>query len=105
GDRRLRLLRGEDRLLEGHVFSRRVAGPIVAVVADSDDRLGGIELAHSAAELVDEPRWGGDAPRLALLEVLVIGHEDLIVGGGGVAAIGPLRIVERSRDSDEPTVR
>ena len=67
--------------------------------------LAGSSSLHPAAELVDEPGLRGDGSRLALLEVLVVGHEDLIVGRCGVAAIGPVGIVERRRDSDEPTVR
>ena len=67
--------------------------------------LAGSSSLHSAAELVDEPGLRRDGSRLALLEVLVVGHEDLIVGGGGVAAIGPVGIVERRRDSDQPSVR
>ena len=56
-DRHLRITRGEDRLLEGQFF-RVVAsnGPIVTIVRDRHNRVGGIEISHPRRQPGREPR-------------------------------------------------
>ena len=104
-DLRLRVTRGDRRVFEGHRVAGMALCPIVAVVADADDRSAWREHAHTVVEVFLKPGLARDAARLAGVVMLVISHEQRIIDELGIIRIWPGIVVERRSQHDDPAVR
>lgn len=101
GDGRLGVHRGEHGLLERQIDRLALLLPVIAVIADRNDGVRWIELLHALGDAADEPALRRDRAGRAFLIMLVIGHQDEIVGELGGGAVIPLRIVERNGDRED----
>src|SRR6185503_11101565 len=90
-----RVPRRKDGLLEGQLLGGLAFHPIIAITANSNDGAVRIELLHTLIETLLEPNLSGDAPGRALIPVLVVAHEQQIIGDLNVGSIRPVIVVER----------
>jgi hypothetical protein len=58
-------------------------GPVIAVIADRDDRLRRGDRMERGIETLIEPQLAGDRPRLAVIGMFVIVHQDQPIGDPG----------------------
>jgi hypothetical protein len=79
--------------------------PVVSVGADRDDQLRRRDAACRIGDHAGEPALRGDRARRAARLVLVIGHEEDLVGHLGVGRQVPVGVRDRRGDRDHPAAR
>ena len=99
---RPRIRRRLPRLLDIERIAAAVV-PVIGIGSDRDDQLGGRNAACRVSHRSCEPALRCDRPRLAPGFVLVIRHQEDLVGHPGIGGQVPIGVADRRRDRDRPT--
>jgi hypothetical protein len=99
------ILRRKHGFFEGQFLGLVSFDPVIAVSADGHDGAVRVELLHALVEDGLEPILPGDASRSALIPVLVVTHEQHVVGNPRIGRVGPAVVVEGDGENHRHVVR
>ena len=102
---RLRIARVNQGFLETNFIRVVTLGPVISVVAQRDNGLCRIKLSHPFRQTLFVPGLRANRPVILVGVVLVVGHQDQIIGGRRVVLVIPGIVVERHRLRQHPTAR
>ena len=97
-----RIARRHPRFLDRHRIGFAAAAPIIAVGRQRDDQLVRRHAPHRARDDILEPALRRDRAGRAALIMLVIGHQEQLVGDAGIRGQIPRVVVGRRGERDDP---
>ena len=104
GRHRPRIARRLPRFLDAERIAAAIV-PVIGVGADRDDELGGGDAAGGIGDRLGEPMLRGDRAGGAARLMLVIGHQEDLVGDLGIGGQVPIGIGDRRGDRHAPAAR
>ena len=101
----LGILRREHGLFKGQFLGLMSLDPVIAVSADGHDGAVRVELLHALVEDGLEPTLASNASRRALIPMLVVAHEQHVVGNLRIGRVRPAVVVEGHGKNHRHAVR